>query len=183
MTYINPDIKSSYQYNDLGRTLYDLVIKEKPEVVVDFGVLDGYSTIAMAMACRDNGKGKVKAYDLFEKYEYTHSELPRLVRHLKEYKLLEYVDIEEANFFDWVKNPGPFDLLHVDISNTGDIVDLMWEKLKDKGTVLFEGGSEERDRVGWVLKHNKKPICQSVAKYEIINSKFPSISRLCNSNI
>lgn len=176
--YINPEIESSYQYNNLGRTLYDYVIYEKPDVVIDFGVLNGYSTICLALACKENGKGKVKVYDLFENYEYNHAKLPRLVKNLKEYGLIDWVDIEEKNFFDWVKNPEPFDILHLDISNTGDILDIVWDNLRGKGTILFEGGSEQRDKVGWMQVHNKKPINQSKAKFQVVNPLFPSISKL-----
>ena len=175
--YTNPQIESSYQHNNLGRTLYDYVLYEKPEIVIDFGVLNGYSTIALAMACKENGKGKVKAYDIFDSYEYNHAKLPTLVKNLKEYGLLDWVEIEEKNFFDWIKNPEPFDLIHIDLSNTGDIVDVI-DTLKGKGTILFEGGSEERDRVGWMKVHNKKPINSSKAKFQVINSKFPSMSKL-----
>lgn len=178
MTYVNPEIESSYHYNNIGKTLYDFVIYEKPEKVIDFGVLDGYSTIALAMGCKDNGFGKVKVYDLFEDYEYTHSNFNKLIKNIKEYGLIEWVDIEKKNFFDWVKDPEPFDLIHIDISNTGDILDIIDDNLKGKGTVLFEGGSEERDRVGWVIKYNKKPINKSKASFQVVNKKFPSLSKL-----
>lgn len=176
--YSNPDITSSYYDNDLGRTLYEQVRLLKPEYVVDFGVLNGYSTVCLALACKDNGKGRVKVYDLFDKYEYSKSNLQTLINNLKLYDVLDFVDIEEANFFDWSKNPEHFDLLHVDISNTGDILDIMADRLFDKGLVLFEGGSEQRDKVGWMYKFNKKPINKSRAKFEVINSNFPSLSKL-----
>lgn len=57
--YKNIDIESSYKKNDLGKTLYDLVIKYKPFNLIEFGSLYGYSTIAMAMALRDLGRGKL----------------------------------------------------------------------------------------------------------------------------
>lgn len=175
--YVNPDIQSSYKYNNLGKTLYDFVRYEKPEKVVDFGVLDGYSTICLAQGCRDNGYGKVKVYDLFEDYEFNHSQFDRLIKNIKEFGLIEWVDVEKKNFFDWVKNPEEFDLVHIDISNTGDIVDIIGT-LQGKGVVLFEGGSEQRDRTGWMMKYNKKPINQSKAKFQVINPLFPSISKL-----
>ncbi len=177
MSYTNPDVESSYKYNNLGKTLYQQVVFQRPDVVIDFGVLDGYSTIALAMGCRFNGKGKVKVYDLFEDYEYNHSQFERLVKNLKEYGLIDWVEIEKKNFFDWVQEPEHFDLLHVDISNTGDIIDLLIP-LKDKGTILFEGGSEMRDKVGWILKYNKKPIRDSKAEFQVLNPLFPSISKL-----
>jgi predicted O-methyltransferase YrrM len=175
--YVNPEIESSYKYNNLGKTLYDYVRYEKPDVVIDFGVLDGYSTVALALGCKENGKGKVKVYDLFEDYEFNHSQLERLVKNLKEYGLIDWVEIEKKNFFDWVKDPEPFGLLHLDISNTGDIIDLLIP-LKDKGTILFEGGTDQRDHVGWIQKYNKKPINQTKAEFVVVNPLFPSISKL-----
>lgn len=177
--YIEPELESSYALNNLGKTLYDYVRYVKPDIIIDFGVLDGYSTICMAQAIRENGKGKIKVYDLFEKYEYNHAKLERLVKTFKEYGVLDYIEIEEKNFFDWIKQPEAFDMLHLDISNTGDIIDILYDKLggSDK-TILFEGGSEQRDKVGWMYKFNKKPINQSYAKFEVINSNFPSISKL-----
>lgn len=177
MSYTNPEVESSYQYNNLGKTLYEFVVYEKPEVVIDFGVLDGYSTIALAMGCKENKKGKVKVYDLFEDYEYNHAKIERLVKNIKEYGLIDWVEIEQKNFFDWVKDPEHFDLIHIDISTTGDILDIIGT-LKGKGTVLFEGGSEERDRVGWMVKHNKRKINDSSVKFQVVNKLFPSISKL-----
>lgn len=174
--YINPDIESSYQYNDLGRTLYKHILYLKPEKVIDFGVLNGYSTICIAQALRENGKGKVKVYDLFENYEHNHAQFDKLIKNIKEWGLMDYVEIEEKNFFDWIKEPEDFDVLHLDISNTGDIIDIVWDKLQGKN-VIFEGGSEQRDRVGWMVKYNKRPINDSKAKFEVINSNFPSMSK------
>lgn len=177
--YIEPELESSYALNNLGKTLYDYVRYVKPDVIIDFGVLNGYSTICMAQAIRENGKGKIKVYDLFEKYEYNHAKLERLVNTFKEYGVLDYIEIEEKNFFDWIKNPEYFDLLHLDISNTGDIIDILYDNLgNSEKTILFEGGSEQRDSVGWLKKYNKKPINQSHAKFQVINPNFPSISKL-----
>ena len=175
--YVNPEVESSYRYNNLGKTLYDQVIWNKPDIIIDFGVLEGYSTIAMAMACRENRKGKVKVYDLFEDYEYNHSKFDRLIKNIKEYGLMDYVDIEKRNFFDWIKEPEEFNIMHLDISNTWDIIDML-EPLIGKGIILFEGGSEQRDKVGWMMKFNKKPINKSKLKYEVINQLFPSISKI-----
>lgn len=175
--YIEPELESSYNLNNLGRTLYDYVRYYKPEKVIEFGALNGYSTICIAQALRENGKGKIKVYDLFEKYEYTHSTLEKLIKTFKEYGVLDYIDIEECNFFDWIKEPEPFDMIHIDISNTGDIVD-MFEPLQGKGIVLFEGGSLDRDRTGWMVKYNKKKINDSKVAFEVINPNFPSISKL-----
>lgn len=179
--YIEPEANSSYSFNNLGKTIYDQVLFTKPKKVVDFGILNGYSTICIAQALKENGFGKVYAYDLFEDYEFNRAKLSEVEKLVLEYGLSDWVEFKKVNFFDWIKNPESFDLLHLDISNTGDIIDMLWEKFSDsKATIIFEGGSEERDRVGWMVLHNKKPINKSKAKFEVINNRFPSISRLCH---
>lgn len=179
MNYSNPEIESSYQPNNLGKTLYDEVIRLKPKKVIDFGVLNGYSLVCIAQALRDLGEGKVYGYDLFEKYEYKHATQKKVIKNLKKYGIENYAQLTEKNFFDWLKENEDFDMLHVDISNTGDIIDLLWEKFKGTGKVIiFEGGDERRDKVGWMVIYNKKPITHSKAKFTIINKLFPSISKL-----
>lgn len=178
--YVKPSIESSYEPNDLGRTLYDKIIELKPKIVIDFGVLHGYSTVAMAQAMRDlhNG-GKILAWDMFNKYPYKHAVKEKLEKQIKSHKLTPYVEVMDMNFFDWIKNPSEFDVLHLDISNDGDVIDLLWEKFKDTGkTIFFEGGSLRRDKVGWMTMYNKKPINKSKAQFTVIDHLFPSISKL-----
>lgn len=177
--YNNPDIKSSYKDNDLGRTLYNEIRRLRPNIVIDFGVLDGYSTVAMAQAVKDNGTGKVIACDIFENYRFAHANLDKLKKNLTKYHVDDVVEIREQNFFDWIKNPSEFDFAHIDISNTGDIIDMLRDKFKDTGKhVYFEGGSEQRDRVGWMIIYNKRPFKYSRDAFEIIDKRFPSLSKL-----
>ena len=175
--YKQPDIESSYQKNDLGFTIYSVVRMLKPKVVVDFGILSGYSTICIAQAIRDNGEGKVLAYDIFDEYEYKSSDLDILEKNLIKYNVKDYVQIHNQDFYKWVDNPPEFDLLHLDISNTGSIIQLAYDKLPNKH-IIFEGGSEERDEEEWVSKYNKSKICplKSSLNYKILNKKWPSLS-------
>lgn len=181
--YIQPEVKSSYEQNNLGRTIYEQIRFLKPQKVIDFGVLDGYSTIVIAQALKENGFGKVYAYDLFDDYEYNHAKRQTLEKNLNEYGVREWVEIEKVNFFDWLKTDEDFSCLHLDISNDGDIIDVLWDKFgnTDK-TIIFEGGSEQRDRVGWMVKYNKKPINSSRAKFVVLNERFPSISKFICEN-
>ena len=66
MTFVNPEIESSYQKSGMGKVLYDTVIETGAKKIIDFGVLSGYSTVCLAMAAKITG-GTVYAYDLFEK--------------------------------------------------------------------------------------------------------------------
>ena len=63
--YKEPNVYSSYKKNNIGKTIYDIVLEYKPIKIVEIGVLDGYSIICMAQAIRDlNNGGLVYAYDL-----------------------------------------------------------------------------------------------------------------------
>jgi len=43
---------------------------------------------------------------------------------------------------------------------------------------MFEGGTEERDQVGWMIKYDKEPMfpLKDIIGYEIVDSNFPSLS-------
>jgi predicted O-methyltransferase YrrM len=178
--YINSDIESSYQENDLGHTLYDLVLVNKPLKIIEFGVLYGYSTIAMAQALKVVGKGKIDAYDLWTKYSYKHSTLSDTQANINNYGLTEYVNLLYGDFDSWV--PEPFDLMHIDISNTGETIEKAYEKLKSylaQGSiVVFEGGTLERDNVEWMKVFKKKPIRKTNINYKVINPDFPGLSQI-----
>jgi len=217
MKYQNPDIESSYKENNLGKDLYDAVLKHRPKKIIEFGSFYGYSTIAMAMALDEIGEGTIQVYDLFESYIYTHSAhkhttkesierggwryylealrmdfhmwlrpgrnmitRKQLMKTMEKYGLSKYVRLDKKNFKDWIKNPEPFDMMHFDISNNGETIKLLYDTVKpyvDQGSVVyFEGGSTERDNLSWVIKHNLKKISESGVPYDVVNSKFPSLS-------
>ena len=182
MKYTNPDIESSYAEHDLGRTLYDLVLQYKPKKIVEWGVLYGYSTVAMAMALDELGEGHITGYDLFEHYAFKHSTMEQTQANIDRYGVSNYVTLVRGDFESWLKNPEPFDMLHVDISNKGDTIERLHEAVKDQlargALVVFEGGSPERDRVAWMEKYQQKKIGDSGVHYEILNPAFPSLSRM-----
>jgi predicted O-methyltransferase YrrM len=176
--YVEPNLYSSYKENNIGKTLYDTVIELNPNVVVEFGVLCGYSTLCIAQALRDlNSNGKLIAYDLFEEYEYRHGNMEEVNNLLIENSLEDFVELRYGNLYKWINNPDEFDLLHLDVSNYGEIIQLVSDKFKNKN-ILFEGGSQERDREHWMIKYKKTSIypLKNKINYEILNRKWPSIS-------
>jgi predicted O-methyltransferase YrrM len=185
MKYTNSDVESSYKANNIGRTLYDLVLEKRPKIIIEFGVLYGYSTIAMAMALDEIGEGHIYAYDLFENYQYKHSTKSETQKNIDRYGVARFVTLGEADFDQWLLSPEPFDLLHVDISNTGDTIEPLYEATKERitsgSTVLFEGGSKERDNVEWMKKYGKKNMRDTYVPYEVINKNFPSLSMIRKS--
>lgn len=186
MKYINPDIESSYHKNDLGETLYELVLKYRPKKIVEFGTLHGYSTIAMAMALDELGKGHIYAYDLFDDYEFKHTTIKETQGNIDRYNMGSYITLIKKNYKEWLSSPEDFDLLHIDVSNKGDTIELVYGALKDRiengAIVVFEGGSEERDSVPWMKKYKQKKLRETNVPFEVIDSRFPSLSIIKREN-
>lgn len=173
-------IVSSYTKNNIGKTLYDTVIKYKPKKIIDFGILYGYSTVCLAQGVRDNGFGEIIAYDLFEDYQYKNAVKNVVLNNLKFYNLDQYVSLVKKDFNTWLDSKEEFDLLHLDVSNTGDTITKIYKAYPDS-LILFEGGTKERDNVGWMNKYNALPInpLQPKLNYKILNPNFPGLSG-CN---
>ena len=178
-----PSLQSSYFGTGIGQTLYDHVLKNKPETIVEFGVLHGYSTVCMAQALKRLGKGKVVAYDMWEKAPYAHSQtMYEVQKALEFYDVAEYVELRYGDFYEktWESDGISPDLMHLDINNTGEILPIV---SKFEFPVLFEGGSEKRDDVWWMVKFDKEKMypLKKLYDYEILNNNFPSISLINKS--
>lgn len=183
MQYHNPDIDSSFHEHDLGRTLYDLVLEKRPKKIVEWGVLYGYSTVAMAMALDELGEGHIVGYDLFDKYPFNHSTIEQTQGNIDRYGVSKHVTLRQGDFREWIKDPEQFDLLHVDISNHGDTIKELYEGVKDRvdagATVIFEGGvTGEREQIPWMVKYGLPKISESGVAYKVLDERFPSISQI-----
>ncbi len=178
MKYENPNVDSSYRPNDIGETLYDLVLSLKPKKIIEFGTLNGYSTIAMAMALDEIGEGEIDTYDLWSKYPYKKGQKTDTEANVANYGLSRHVRCLFGDVTTW--NPEPFDLMHIDIGNTGDVIEEAVARFKDfGGVIVFEGGSKERDEVEWMKKYDKKPLSGCKVNYKVIDERFPSLSMVC----
>lgn len=181
--YTQINVESSYRQNNLGRTLYDLVFEKKPKTIIEFGALYGYSTIAMAMALRDLGQGKVVSYDIWDKYAYKHTTLSTAATNVAQYGLSDFVEFRDCDFWKWLGgDKEQFDMLHLDISNDGDTIQQASSSLRsqiENGALLvFEGGSVQRDQEEWMVKFNKTPFnsVKQATQYVVLNENWPSIS-------
>ena len=170
-------IYSSYNYNNIGKTIYDIVIELKPKIIIDFGLLYGYSTICLAQAVKDNGFGHITGYDLFEDYKFKNSTKSIVELNLKYYNLDSYVTFIKKDFNEWLNEDEDFDLLHLDISNNGDIIQKIYEKYPNKH-IIFEGGTLERDNISWMKQYSFTPITNKkpITNYTILNPNFPGLS-------
>lgn len=182
MPKIEP-IDSSYAQNDFGKAFYSIVRCHRPTVLVEIGVLHGYSALHMGMSVKHNHSlyghpGILKCYDIWDKYQYNHAIKNEVQERVNKYELQDYVKLEECDAFEVHKFYSNSDvhLAHIDISNDGAIVEEMlnlWHpKICGRGMIIFEGGSEERDRVEWMIKYNKKPISPFIQNSPVIQEKY-----------
>ncbi len=180
------EIHSSYSANNIGDKIKEVILNYKPKKIIEFGVLDGYSTISMGQALKQlNDGGSITAYDLWEKYPYRHSTKEKVVENLKRYSVDEYVTLKDGDIFQWLDKQEQFDLIHVDISNDGQKIKQIYDKLKSNkkcknSIMLFEGGTKERDEVDWMIKYNKQKIVplsvSGEVPYKLVTNQFPGLS-------
>lgn len=177
-----PPVASTHAENNLGEVLYQAVLKRLPHSVVEFGVLHGYSTLSIAQALRDAGRGHLVSYDLWEDYPYNHGDQKEVQAQLRQLNLESYVSLRKRSFFDWIREPEDFDLMYLDISNDGRIVRTavagLATQIANGSVLIFEGGSEERDAVWWMKKFNREPMAplRSMLGSKLLDSRFPSLS-------
>jgi len=191
--YIEPKIESSYYcsnkgahpsrnllpyfYPKIGKTIYDVIMDKKPKIVVEFGVLNGFSTVCIAQALRDLGGGKLYSYDLWENYPYKRGNKQIVSENLEKYGLTEFVELCDGDFNDWCSEKHECDLLHLDINNDGNIISMVSSNI-DWCDVLFEGGTYERDTCWWMEEFNRRAITdvKEAVGYKVLVEEFPGLS-------
>ena len=178
-------MRSSYAKNNFGGILRALILSHKPRFVIECGVLDGFSTFHIAHALKFNHEkmgcdNKFIAYDLWEEYKYKHGTFKDVAKMLRDqgnllnrYVNLHYGDaLEVYQYFA----DGKVDFLHMDISNDGDILrktlDHWGSKISSGGIIAFEGGSPERDKIEWMIKHDRRPIAPEVVHASMTHPEF-----------
>ena len=188
-------MRSSYIQNNYGPVFENTVKTFLPQRCVELGVLDGYSTLAIARGIRTASilsahLSHLHAYDLWDDYKYKHGRMEEVQKLLVEARLSEFVTLYKKDAYEVYKDyeQESVCMLHVDISNDGDVLNKIMEQWHEKlsmgGMLLFEGGSLERDEIEWMKKYNKKPIKPVIQSHEILNkwyiyatyNAFPSLS-------
>jgi hypothetical protein len=179
-------MESSYAENNLGDEIYNLVMKLKPEKVVEVGALEGYSAVAIGKALKELGGGHLHVYDLFEEYQYKHSTIDNVQKNINAHELQDYITLYQGSLEDWLDKKEDFDLLHVDISNDGDtvrtVLGAVENTLTNGAICIFEGGSRERDEIDWMVKYNRPSINPVVEEHNgiLLTEAFPSICMFSN---
>jgi len=171
-------MKSSYRlnsYSDIFKSLCELY---KPKSILEIGILDGYSLKSFVENVPV--ETDIVAIDLFEMYKFRNSEKSKIE---KKFKKNKNVTILQEDFYEFYKVSSDFDLVHIDISNDGDIYEFAIKNyfpITNKALIL-EGGSQERDSVEWMVKYNKReinPFLKQISHtYSVeITEEFPSLT-------
>jgi predicted O-methyltransferase YrrM len=174
-------MRSSYIKNNYGLIFEMLCLISRPKMIVEFGILDGYSLEKFALT---SPSSEILAYDLFEDFPFNHANFEKIK---KKFSIYSNVKIDKANFYEAHNffNDNSIDILHIDIANDGATFEhaLKYWTPKVKKFLLLEGGSIARDNVEWMDKYNKKKINPIIKKYQkefkidILND-YPSLTIL-----
>lgn len=149
--------------------------------MVEFGVQRGCTAIVAALAMEQAGYGRLHAYDWWEDGKRDgFDEAGIALDHFDLYGVRDRITLEDRDFFEWLRQPEPCDLLYLDIDNDGAKIQAMFEGLRAQIaaglTILFEGGSDERDR--HFTMEGRPPIAATrpLTGYRILVDEFPSLS-------
>jgi predicted O-methyltransferase YrrM len=186
------DFHSSYKDQSYKYFFYGLARVLKPQICVELGVLEGYSLFPTAYALKENGIGKIYGYDLFDSYAYRHEKYEKALSRVSELQLNPFIDLHKQDVSNIHLEYDAVDLLHIDLSNTGETYLEMFDKWssKVKKAFLFEGGSKKRDNVEWMLKYKKPPIAKAIEhikrnfnEWDIVTLEgFPSLTVIYKKN-
>jgi len=174
---------SSYQKNNFYCDLSQIVSEINPKLIVEFGILEGYSLQAFIDARSKDCE--IHACDLFDEFPYNAANFDVITNSFA--KNFDNLKIKKLDFFKGTTEykDNSIDILHIDIANNGDVFEFAinnyFKKIKEGGVMLLEGGSKERDEVYWMNEFNKRkinPYLESIKnefKVKIIE-KFPSLT-------
>lgn len=155
------ELQSSYNVNTLSfeHMFQTLITAVNPKLVVEFGILNGFSLQCFADLCSNDCQ--IHAYDIFDKFDGNGAKREVVNNMFKQFSNIKIDELDFYEGFEKYKN-NSIDILHIDIANNGDVyrfvIDKYLDKLSDNGVIILEGGSVERDNVEWMNKYNKPKI-------------------------
>jgi hypothetical protein len=172
-------IKSSYKENHYDKIFQSMCFILKPEKIVEFGILEGYSLDCFVKYAEN---ASIEANDLFDDFPFNAANYEFVT---EKYRENSNVSIYKKDFYKSIDSyeDNSIDILHIDIANNGDVFDFAIRNYlpKVKGVMIMEGGSEERDSIEWMVKYDKPRIRPVLKKYSnnvriTVLEDFPSIT-------
>lgn len=143
---------------------YGLVRGLRPQRCVELGTYAGYDAYWMGLALKHNGSGQLDCYDLWEDYPYNHVKKKEAEINLTGLPIKLFQEEASTVYAHYI--PKTVDLLMIDLSNDGltykTYLKDWYDKLADNGIILMEGGTEERDKIDWMIKYKKYPIREAL---------------------
>ncbi len=153
-------MESSYKSRDIDYAqIFKMLVKlYKPQKIVEFGILNGYSLQIFAdSASKDS---YIEAYDIFDEFDGNRASKDIIAK----FSSYPNVSIAYGDFYKKYAeiDDESIDLLHIDIANNGDVykfaIEIYMPKIRRGGFIVLEGGSLERDNMVWMVKYNKPKI-------------------------
>ena len=188
--FIEPPFESSFKGTNIGNYLYSYVCDKKPKLIIELGVLNGFSTSCFLQAIHDLPHiTRIISVDLFNLYEFNRCSIDTYVSNVSKYyssnsqHSIVQCDVFAINFHELSNlfGPVPYNqiLTFIDISNDANSLSTLFKRIKSP--ILFEGGTLQRDNVPWMLQYEKVPINSlrsNGTHYEIVCDEFPGLSLL-----
>ena len=126
-------MRSSYKNNDITYSdLISLITQiVRPKKILEVGILDGYSLESFIKSSKSDTH--IHAFDIFDDFNGNHSDIKTMTARFEQYP---NVKIAYGNFFNIHNNITKYDIIHIDIANTGEIfqytMDHYFSKLTNK---------------------------------------------------
>ena len=158
---------SSYNNNiNYGDLLKCITFIKQPKKIVEFGLLEGFSL--QTFLDHSSNECIIEGYDIFDDFIGNKANYDHITNI---FKVNQNVSIYKRDFYtshEQIKN-NSIDILHIDIANTGDVYQFVFDhyiqKIKQNGIIILEGGSEERDNYEWMITYNKPKIKLVIDKH------------------
>jgi predicted O-methyltransferase YrrM len=177
-------MRTSYTNNDInyGDIIKSIAFAQSPATIVEIGILDGFSLDIFVKSTSHHTN--ILAYDIFDEFNGNAANKEELRSTFKEQP---NVTIDYGDFYKLHHTlPSNIDILHIDVANDGDIYEFAIENytklMSPTGVMVLEGGSKERDEVGWMKNYNKSPINPYLQKINSMTlGSVPSITIINNT--
>ena len=128
---------NGYAENNYADFFKGLVIVYQPKELIEIGIGRGYTLDAILCGVKYNGFGRIKAYDIFEKWPY-HSQ-PNYEEIVKKYKHHKEVKIIKDDFFNLYRilDSNSIDFINIDIAMDGDKYEFFFRLIRRAFEIRF----------------------------------------------
>lgn len=146
--------------------LYNLILIFKPKNIIEFGVANGWSTIAILEACKKNNFGNLTSIDMPYYFDNSKSMIANLLKGGK-YKNWRLIIEPQVNYFYSFSKKKKYDFCHYDSDKSyqGRILAYgkIWKNLNYEGIFISDDISDNMAFFDFCRLKKKKPF---IIKYK-----------------